>query len=130
MRTISLAALAAVLGFAGLTFAGEANAQAWTPPLSNDGHPDLQGVWSTDSITTLERADRYKSNVLKPDEVEKATRDHPQNVRQRTDDNQKLSDGLLNGKDLAQGRGYNAFWIDPGTKFGVVKGEARTAWIV
>ena len=27
------------------------------------------------------------------------------------------------------GRGYNAFWIDPGTRFGVVKGETRTAWI-
>jgi hypothetical protein len=58
------------------------------------------------------------------------TRAHPQVVRQATDDNQKTSDGLLNGKDLAQGRGYNAFWIDPGTRFGVVKGETRTSWII
>jgi hypothetical protein len=121
----SLAVLATVM------FAQQAFAQAkWIAPKSNDGHPDLQGVWSTDSITTLERADRYKTLVIPPDEVGKLTRAHPQNVRQQTDDNQKLSDGLLNGKDLAQGRGYNAFWIDPGTKFGVVKGEARTSWII
>jgi hypothetical protein len=36
---------------------------------------------------------------------------------------------LLTGRDLLAGRGYNAFWIDPGTRFGVVKGETRTAWI-
>jgi hypothetical protein len=31
---------------------------------------------------------------------------------------------------LGKGRGYNAFWVDPGTRFGIVKGEARTSWIV
>jgi hypothetical protein len=36
----------------------------------------------------------------------------------------------LNGSDLRSGRGYNAFWIDPGTKFARVKGEYRTSWIV
>ena len=39
-----------------------------------------------------------------------------QNIRQATDDNQKNPDGLLDGKDLASGRGYNSFWIDPGIK--------------
>ena len=102
----------------------------YVPPRASDGHPDLQGVWSTDSITTLERADRYKTLVIPAEQVEALTKAHPQVVRQATDDNQKTSDGLLNGKDLAQGRGYNAFWIDPGTRFGVVKGETRTSWII
>ncbi|MFT3722984.1 MAG: hypothetical protein QM773_05290 [Hyphomonadaceae bacterium] len=121
------AALAAAVMFAGLPALAQ---EAWKPPLASDGHPDLQGVWSTDSITTLERADRYKTLVIPPDQVEALTKAHPQVVRQATDDNQKLGDGLLNGKDLAQGRGYNAFWIDPGTRFGIVKGETRTSWIV
>ena len=125
-RTIAVAALSVMFG------AGAALAQepAYAPPLSNDGHPDLQGVWTNASITTLERNERYPSVVLKPEEVEAATNAHPQVVRQATDDNQKLSDGLLDGSDLARGRGYNSFWIDPGKKFGVVKGETRTAWIV
>ncbi len=121
------AAIAAAVMFAAMP----AMAQTpYKPRLASDGHPDLQGVWSTDSITTLERADRYKTLVIPPDQVEALTRAHPQVVRQATDDNQKLGDGLLNGKDLAQGRGYNAFWIDPGTRFGVVKGETRTSWII
>jgi hypothetical protein len=37
---------------------------------------------------------------------------------------------LLNGRDLASGRGYNAFWIDPGTNYALVKGTWRTSWIV
>lgn len=108
-----------------------ASAQSYSPPKAADGHPDLQGVWTNASITTLERADRYKSTVLKPEEVEKATNEHPQIVRLVTEDSANTPrTGLLTGRDLLMGRGYNAFWIDPGTRFGVVKGETRTAWIV
>jgi hypothetical protein len=68
--------------------------------------------------------------VLKSEEVEKLTFDHPQLVRLRTEDIANTpATGLLTGRDLLMGRGYNAFWIDPGTRFGVVKGETRTAWI-
>src|SRR5438105_15156447 len=28
---------------------------AWIPPLAPDGHPDLQGVWLSNSATPLER---------------------------------------------------------------------------
>jgi hypothetical protein len=53
---------------------------------------------------------------------------HHQNVRQATDDG-LVQGELLDGSDLARGRGYNAFWVDPGERFGVVRGEARTSWI-
>jgi len=104
--------------------------QAYSAPKTPDGHPDFQGTWTNASITTLERADRYKSTVLKPEEVEKATKEHPQIVRLVTEDSANTPrTGLLTGRDLLLGRGYNAFWIDPGTRFGVVNGETRTAWI-
>jgi hypothetical protein len=32
-----------------------ATTQAWTAPLAPDGHPDLQGVWSNNTATPLER---------------------------------------------------------------------------
>jgi hypothetical protein len=122
----SLAALMLMGAGAGAAFAQ----QAYLAPKTPDGHPDLQGTWTNASITTLERADRYKSTVLKPEDVEKATREHPQIVRLVTEDSANTPrTGLLTGRDLLLGRGYNAFWIDPGTRFGVVKGETRTAWI-
>ena len=106
-----------------------AQGQAYEPPRTVNGKPDLQGTWSNASITTLERNARYIGSTLSNDEVIRATDDHPQNVRLATDDNM-VAGQLPDGTDLGRGRGYNAFWIDPGTKFGTINGEHRTAWIV
>jgi hypothetical protein len=130
MLRIAVTALTAAMLVPVLIPLGASAQQAFTPTLANDGHVDLQGTWTNASITTLERADRYKSSVLTPEEVEKATNDHPQLVRLRTEDIANTpATGLLTGRDLLMGRGYNAFWIDPGTRFGVVRGQIRTAWI-
>jgi hypothetical protein len=94
------------------------------------GQPDLQGVWSNASNTRLTRPTQFTSLVMDNEEAAKARREHPQNIRQATDDNQKEADGQLNGRDLAAGRGYNAFWIDPGTNYSLTKGSWRTSWIV
>ena len=106
-----------------------AQGQGYEPPRIVNGKPDLQGTWSNASITTLERNVRYTGSTLSDDEVIRATDDHPQNVRLATDDNM-VAGQLPDGTDLGRGRGYNAFWIDPGTKFGTINGEHRTAWIV
>ena len=106
-----------------------AHATADAIPRTAFGRPSFEGNWSNASITSLQRAPRYKNLVLAPDEVEEATSTHPQVVRQRDDDEQS-QDTSFDGSDLRRGRGYNAFWIDPGMRFSVVKGEHRTSWIV
>jgi hypothetical protein len=94
------------------------------------GQPDLGGVWTNSSNTGLTRPSQFKSLVMTDEEAAKARAANPSNIRQATDDNQKITDGLLDGKDLAAGRGYNAFWIDPGNNYANVKGSWRTSWIV
>lgn len=106
-----------------------AQGQAYEPPRTVSGKPDLQGSWSNGSITTLERNARYIRSALSNDEVIRVTDDHPQNVRLATDDNM-VAGQLPDGTDLGRVRGYNAFWIDPGTKFGTINSKHRTAWIV
>ncbi|MEX0738764.1 MAG: hypothetical protein WD071_05440 [Pseudohongiella sp.] len=122
--------LAPMLGLTALLVClpGYSAEEAYEPPRTPGGKPDFQGLWTNASITTLQRNDRYDKLVLDPDEVAAVTAAHPQNVRQATDDNLQAGE-LLDGSDLGMGRGYNAFWIDPGSSFGVVKGEHRTSWI-
>src|SRR5574339_479377 len=78
-------------------------------PRLKDGRPDMTGVWSNASNTALRRPGNAKNLVMTDEEAAKARASNPQNVRQATDDNQKLSDGKLNGSDLKSGRGYNSF---------------------
>ena len=126
---LRIAAVAAVL--ASTAIAPSIAQTRYDPPRTPDGKPDLQGTWTNASITTLERSDRYASTVLAPEDVDKATFEHPQLVRLRTEDIANTpATGLLTGKDLLLGRGYNAFWIDPGSSYANVKGTWRTSWIV
>src|SRR5262245_49713180 len=94
-----------------------------------DEHPSFEGTWTNATITSLQRPARYTSLIIPASEVAAQTESHPQVVRQRTDDELDESKPL-NGSDLKEGRGYNAFWIDPGMTFARVEGEYRTSWIV
>ena len=113
----------------GLLLPASILAQDYEPPRTQSGKPDLQGYWSNASLTQLQRNANYENLVIPASEIEDFTRNNHQNVRQATDDG-LVQGELLDGSDLGKGRGYNAFWVDPGTRYGIVKGEARTSWIV
>lgn len=121
-RTVVLAACAFMLSRL-------AETAPYSPPRTEDNKPDLQGVWTNASLTTLERSPQFRSLVIPVEDVENVEAAHPQAIRQRTDDGLDASKPL-DGSDLKGGRGYNAFWTDPGIHFGVVKGEHRTSWLV
>ena len=105
-------------------------AENYQAPRTVSGKPDLQGYWTNASLTTLQRSENYEEVglIIPEGQLAKLTRDHHQNVRQATDDGQVQGE-LPTGEDLGKGRGYNAFWVDPGSTFGNVKGEYRTSWI-
>lgn len=113
--------------------AGWAQAQTYEPPRLADGTPDLQGVWTNASVTELQRPSGFDKLVLSAEEAA-ALESQDFYVNRIRDDAQRVEDvenaPLLDGSDLLSGGGYNAFWVDPGTRVGVVKGEYRSSWIV
>jgi hypothetical protein len=103
----------------------------YKPPRMSDGHPSLEGVWTNSSVTDLQRPAGLDKLVLTPEEAKAFEDADPgvsrvRNANQRTDPDT----GLLDGTDLAAGRGYNSFWVDPGVHIATVKGELRSSWIV
>jgi len=104
--------------------------QNYQPPRTATGKPDLQGYWTNASITTMQRAGNLTDIglTIPDDQLQNLTVSNHQNVRQATDDDQ-VQGQLPDGSDLLRGRGYNAFWVDPGSQFGNVRGEYRSSWI-
>ncbi len=111
---------------ASLLAAAPAAAQ-YKAPRTSFGDPDLQGLWTNSSITTLERPGNISKLVVSAEEarvIEAATHNRLNADSRPTDPSVGAPKA---GDDV---RGYNAFWLDLGAKLAVVKGEIRTAWVV
>ncbi len=130
MRT-TLLTLASVLALA----AGAAAAQGYKAPRNSYGQPDLSGVWTNATITRLERDPRLGNRLLLTDEetarAEGATAQRNARLAQPTAAETKVDDLPECGSGATgPACGYNAFWIDPGTKVMRLDGKGRSSIIV
>jgi len=66
------ALLVAVVATVSVAVISGQGAGKWTPPRTPDGHPDLQGFWTNDSYTPLERPDEAKGKEFFTAEEAKA----------------------------------------------------------
>jgi hypothetical protein len=110
-----------------LAAAPAALAQAYTPPRTADGKPDLQGNWTNVSLTNLERSGQFKELVIPPEQaqrLEKARAESNARANLPTDPN---SGAPRAGQDVG---GYNNFYVDSGTHYGKINGQIRSSWIV
>ena len=104
--------------------------EAWETPRTAYGAPDLQGIWSSASITTLER-DPALGNTLSvgAEEARRIEASAAFNVLSE-DDNAPSDPNRSPPTDGDTDAGYNAFWIDPGTRMAQIGSEYRTSFIV
>ena len=103
-------------------------------PLAADGHPDLQGVWTSATVTRLERNPRWGAALAMSDaetrKIEGQVKAQIDLGAKPTDPNAKVTDLPA---DCSGGRGtncnYNAAWTDPGSVVMRVNGQARNGFI-
>lgn len=90
--------------------------------------PDLEGVWSNQSLTNLARQPGTKLSVTEQ-EAKELIENNPWILLAASEEGASdFGDDLLD--DGNSDRGYNTFWIDPGQSLAKVKGEIRTSWLV
>ena len=78
----------------------------WTPPRTLWGHPDLQGIWTNETITPFERSSELQDKPFLSEE--EASELEQQTARQNA-----AADGTSPPGSVG---GYNRFWYDSGTE--------------
>lgn len=128
-RTSALIGFLATLVSLGFMQSGIAQSDpGYTIPRTLWGAPDLQGVWSIATQTTLERHPRYEGKlVLSPEDAQQIE----DSVRARNLAAAAPSDpGRDAPREGVNVGGYNNFWMDPGERLAVVRGEIRSSILI
>jgi hypothetical protein len=103
-------------------------------PRARDGHPDLQGMYDLATLTPLERPGGAKA-VMSDEEAAQLEKDVANRTRFLALPSRPDRDAPPVGGDGSKGAagnvgGYNAFWLDPGSRYTTINGEKRSSIIV
>jgi len=118
LAAVALAALAASSALA---------ADVYKAPRNGFGQPDLEGIWTNASITGLERGPQFKTLVITEAQARQVEQMRAKMVEAQSRPTDPNAPPPNAGQDPG---GYNAFWIDAGSRMGRIGGEVRTSWLI
>jgi len=104
-------------------------APGYQPPRTENGVPDIQGIWTNRSITRMERRPGAEGLVLTDERADELAQDSLWMRLDRAQQNNPITDAEA-GEAAFGTRGHNAFWVDAGFGMGLVKDENRSSWII
>lgn len=114
--------------------AATAQSDDYAVPRTAHGHPDLQGVWSNQTLTPLTRNREFgEALVLSPEQVaivEGANQEFLEAEFAPSDPEREAGAGAQGGNDGDTNDGYNEFWKEVGDRLQVINGEPRSSIIV
>jgi hypothetical protein len=117
--------LLALIGFMAAPLPAQVK-KAWVTPRTPDGHPDLQGIWTNATITTLERPAEFAGKATVSDAEARAWEKKDAEIN----DSDKEDSPIL-AKAGSAGTGfYNNLFVDRGSELARVDGVKRTSLIV
>ncbi|HDZ08172.1 hypothetical protein [Pseudohongiella sp.] len=115
------------------TLLGLSLAMASTLSAQDAERPDLSGLWTNASLTSLNRPQGVDQLVVTPEEAQMIVANT--SVAGLPIDEVDAADSSSGEAPPAGSfdfglRGYNDFWIDPGSNLALVKGEFRTSYVI
>ncbi len=132
MKCVSIS-LAVAIGLAGGSLPAFAQEAGYSVPKTSFGVPDFTGIWTNESRTIMNRPDGATKLVVTEEEEAELLKDNVYTKVEAdeagaSDVSEEASKKLL--ADSNSNRGYNRFWMEPGSHFARVKGQIRTSWVV
>lgn len=124
---------ACAVGLASPAAALAQSESGWVIPRTPDGHPDLQGNWTNETITPIQRPEGQPAvlNAEQVAEIEGQRADRIEEAAQPSDPDRDAPPVGGDGSTGAAGGvgGYNYFFIDAGDHVAVYNGEHRSSLI-
>jgi len=125
-----------------------ASSKSWVVPRTSDGKPDLQGNWTNETQTPLERMGNQGPTLTDAQAaaLEKRAQDVAEFRDRPTDPDEKVNKPVGNELAAVAGEptfveriaqaaggnvgGYNGFWLDPGNKVVRIDGVPRSSILI
>lgn len=97
----------------------------------NSERPNIEGIWTNASLTSLNRPNGVETLVVTPEEALVIAAATPiAGLEGGLDESGAIADAPEAKAEDFGVRAYNNFWVDPGSNLALVKGEFRTSYVV
>lgn len=112
-----------------LALAVSSVAEDWEPPRMSWGAPDLQGIWTSATITALERNPQFGDKLIVDEERAREIEKNYELNKLIEEDAKPTDPNKGAPTDRDSNAGYNAFWLEPGKRLAEINGKYRTSII-